>query len=72
MYKGHMDKAKGGRIKGGKQVWVGWGEVVGKKWRQRYLNNNLKKRGKIILLKKEFVIYAATFISILLSHYLQW
>ena len=42
MYKGHMDEAKGGRIKGGKQRWVGWGERVGEKWRQLYLNNNLK------------------------------
>ena len=26
MYKGYMDKAKGGRFKGGRQGWVGWGE----------------------------------------------
>ena len=25
-YKGHMDKTKGGRIKGGKWGWLGWGE----------------------------------------------
>ena len=30
MYKGHMDKAKGGRFKGKRQGWVGWGTVVGK------------------------------------------
>ena len=28
-YKGHMDKAKGGRIEGGRWVWVGKGGVVG-------------------------------------------
>ena len=38
-----MDKAKGGRIKGGRQGWVGHGEGVGGKWRQLYLNNNRKK-----------------------------
>ena len=31
MYKGHMDKTKGGRIKGGKWGWLGCGEVVGEK-----------------------------------------
>ena len=25
-YKGHMDKTKAGRIKGGKWGWLGWGE----------------------------------------------
>ena len=25
MYKGHRDKTKGGRIKGGKWGWLGWG-----------------------------------------------
>ena len=25
MYKGHMDKVKGGRLEGGRQGWVGWG-----------------------------------------------
>ena len=29
MYKEHMDKAKGGRIKGRMQGWVGQGGVVG-------------------------------------------
>ena len=29
MYKGHMDKPKGGRIKVGKWGWLGWGRVVG-------------------------------------------
>ena len=28
MYKGHRDKAKGGRIKGGRWGWLGWGGVV--------------------------------------------
>ena len=36
MYKGHMDKAKGGS----RCVWLGWVEVVGAKWRQLYLNDN--------------------------------
>ena len=25
-YKGHMDKTKGGGIKGGRWGWLGWGE----------------------------------------------
>ena len=28
MYKGHMDKAKGGRFKGGRREWVEQGEGV--------------------------------------------
>ena len=40
MYKGHMDKAKGGGIEGGRWEWVGWGGLLGGKWRQLYLNNN--------------------------------
>ena len=36
-------KPKGGRIKGGKWRGLGWGVVVGRKWRQLYLNNNKKK-----------------------------
>ena len=27
-------KPKGSRIKGGKWGWLGWGAVVGRKWRQ--------------------------------------
>ena len=38
-----MDKAKGDRIEGERQGWVGWGRLVGGKWRQLYLNNNKKK-----------------------------
>ena len=41
MYKGHMNKAKGVRIQGGKQGWVGG------KWRPLYLNNNLIKKVKM-------------------------
>ena len=37
MYKGHMDKAKGGRFEGG-----AGGRGRGK-WRQVYLNNNKNK-----------------------------
>ena len=37
-----MDKAKGGRIEGGKWGWVGQRWVKGGKWRQLYLNNNKK------------------------------
>ena len=33
-------KLKGGRIQDGRQECVRWGEVVGRKWRQLYLNNN--------------------------------
>ena len=29
MCKGHMDKAKEGRFKGGKWEWVGWSGMVG-------------------------------------------
>ena len=42
MYKGHMDKVKGGRIEGGRQQWVGQGGVLGGEWRQLYLNNSKK------------------------------
>ena len=31
MYKGHMDKTKGGRFKGGRQGWVGQGACGGVK-----------------------------------------
>ena len=37
-------KPKRGRIKGGKRGWLGWGEVVRRKWRQLYLNNSKKKK----------------------------
>ena len=43
MFKGHMDKAKGGSIKGGRWGLLGWEGVVDRKWRQLYLNNNKKK-----------------------------
>ena len=43
MYKGHVDKVKGGKIKGGggKAV-MGWSG--GGKWRQLYLNTNKKRK----------------------------
>ena len=41
MYKGHMEKPKGNRIKGGKWGWLGGGSYGGV-WRQLYLNNNKK------------------------------
>ena len=37
-------KPKGGRIKGGTWGWVGQGDMVGRKWRQLYLNDNKKKK----------------------------
>ena len=41
MYKGHTDKAEGGRIEGGRWGWVGWGEAWWwGKGRQLYLNSN--------------------------------
>ena len=40
IYKGPMDKAKEGRIKGGRQGWVGQRGVVRGKWKQLYLDNN--------------------------------
>ena len=39
MYKGHMDKAKGGQDRGWEVGMAG----VGGKWRQLYLNNKKKK-----------------------------
>ena len=42
-YKRPMDKAKGGRIEGGRWEWVELGKVVVGKWRQLSLNNNKKK-----------------------------
>ena len=49
MYKGHMDKAKGGQDQGWKVGMGGVGEEWwgGGKWRQLYLNNFFKKRKKI-------------------------
>ena len=49
--KGHMDKAKGGRIEGGMWGWVGRGEVVVGEMRQLYLNNNKKKEKNKFLQK---------------------
>ena len=43
MCKGPMDKAKGGRIEGGRRGWVGQGKVVARKWRQLYLNNKIER-----------------------------
>ena len=63
MYKGHMDKAKGGRIKGGRWGWMGQGGVQGGKWRQLYLNNSkkiIKKINKIKIINKRntlFILY---------------
>ena len=37
-------KPKGGRIEGVRWGWLGWGGLVGGRWRQLYLNNNKKKR----------------------------
>ena len=46
MYKGHMDKAKGGEDWGWDTGMIGVGGVVRGKWRQLYLNNNKKEREK--------------------------
>ena len=46
MHKGHMDKAKGGGIEGGRWGWLGSGKWWGEKWRQLYLNNNKKEKEK--------------------------
>ena len=35
-------KPKGGRTEGGRWEWLGWGGVVGGKWRQLYLNDKNK------------------------------
>ena len=53
MYKGHTDKAKVGRFEGGRHRWVGWRGMVGRKWRQLYLNNNRKNFKKEIYVGKE-------------------
>ena len=42
IYKGHMNKTKEGGIRDGRWGWLGWGRVVGRKWRQLYLNNKTK------------------------------
>ena len=46
MYKGQLDKIKGGQDQGWEVEKAGVGGVVGVKWRQLYLNNN--KKNKII------------------------
>ena len=38
--KGHMDKTKGGGIRGGRWGWLGLGGVGEGKCRQMYFNNN--------------------------------
>ena len=43
VYKGPMDKAKGGRFEHRRQGWVGQGHVVGGKLRQLYLDNSKKR-----------------------------
>ena len=40
MNEGPMEKAKGGRIEGGRWEWVRQGELMVAKWRQLYSNNN--------------------------------
>ena len=45
-------KPKEGTIKGEKLGWLGWGEMVGREWRQLYLNNNKKKEREKKSLKK--------------------
>ena len=37
MYEGHMDKAKGGRFEGGRQGWVGLGDMAGGKMKTTVL-----------------------------------
>ena len=51
MYKGHMDKAKGGRFEGGRWGWVGWEVCGGVKMETIVLEQQLKKRKK-----KNFII----------------
>ena len=50
-------KPKRGRTKVGRWGWLGWGGVVGGKWRQLYLNNNKKcgKRKEMNQTKKEMI-----------------
>ena len=49
-YKGHMEKPRGAEISRGMWGWLAWGQVVGRKCRQLYLNNNKKKKGKSLFL----------------------
>ena len=42
----HGQSQSGGRIEGGRWGWLVWGDVVGEKWRQLYLNSNKKKERK--------------------------
>ena len=53
MYKGHMDKAN----ECGSRRGVGWGGLVGRKWRQLYLNNSKKKFKRSLLYFKTEKIY---------------
>ena len=46
MYKGHMDKVKGAWDQRCEVRMAGSGGVVGRKWRQLYLNNNKQKKEK--------------------------
>ena len=40
-------KPKWGRIEGGRRGYVGWGGVIGGKWRQLYLNNKNSESKKL-------------------------
>ena len=44
MYKGHVDKTKGGQDQGWEVGMAGVGEVVGGKWRRLNLNNKKLKK----------------------------
>ena len=51
MYKGHMDKAKGGMFQGGRKGWVGADRGV--KMEKPYLNNSNKKKEFVHLRQNE-------------------
>ena len=44
MYKGHLDKTKGGKIKGGEWGWLGRRGSGGRKMETTVLEKQLKKR----------------------------
>ena len=62
IYKGHMDKTKGGGIRGGRWGWLRLGGMVWGGRRQLYMNNN-KKSLKSLEVKKFICRKMTTFKS---------
>ena len=56
MYKGHMDKTKRGRIKGGKWGWPGWGRIGGGKMETTVLEQQFKECEKNTFKRQGFQV----------------